>query len=279
MTDIEDLDKKFGFSRPEMCGCITGDHIGSLDIHLKVHVFVATRISFDQWKPDSSNVLPKGGGKKEEGPKEKKENCFYAPDLPEGTVWVFEQNDLRNTAMSVLQFPSLEAFHAKTQGSPVTRYDYFVFVCCHTQKDDRCAYCGPILLKALTDVAASSGKASRVGIFAVNHIGGHKYAGNVLMYTRRRAMWYGYVCPKDVPLLMNGMLGEESSATATTAPPPLPHLLRGLMGLPVSQQVAEITLWKTQQAQQQQSRELGPIVLTVARMLFWTTVVFLCRPK
>jgi (2Fe-2S) ferredoxin len=41
-----------------------------------------------------------------------------------------------------------------------------------------------------------------VAVHRVSHLGGHEYAGNVVIYPG--GDWYGYVTPADVPRIIDG---------------------------------------------------------------------------
>jgi (2Fe-2S) ferredoxin len=45
-----------------------------------------------------------------------------------------------------------------------------------------------------------------VNVRATSHVGGHKYAGNVIIYPA--GVWYGYVRPEDADRLAREHLGE-----------------------------------------------------------------------
>ena len=110
-------------------------------------------------------------------------------------------------------------------------HEDYIFVCSHAQRDRRCGYVGPILLEKLKE-ELSRRNASRFAfrVHGCSHIGGHKYAGNVLCFVPRpgaplaneqpsmphsqssgsssRVMgdWYGYVTPEDVSDLVGAMI-------------------------------------------------------------------------
>lgn len=69
-----------------------------------------------------------------------------------------------------------------------------VFVCVHAARDERCGRCGPPLLAAMREAVAEAGLED-VAVRATSHVGGHKYAGNLLIYPE--GVWYGYVRPDD----------------------------------------------------------------------------------
>jgi (2Fe-2S) ferredoxin len=74
-----------------------------------------------------------------------------------------------------------------------------VFVCVHRASDERCGSCGPRVLQALEEACAAEGLED-VTVRATSHVGGHKYAGNVLVYPE--GVWYGYVRPEDAPRII-----------------------------------------------------------------------------
>ncbi|KAI9347157.1 Sucrase/ferredoxin-like-domain-containing protein [Zopfochytrium polystomum] len=80
--------------------------------------------------------------------------------------------------------------------------DAIVFVCNHTKRDKRCGVAGPLLIDEFRTVIAEMGLEDKVKVHGVSHIGGHKYAGNVIVYAKSlgapgasvsRGVWYGRV--------------------------------------------------------------------------------------
>jgi hypothetical protein len=109
-----------------------------------------------------------------------------------------------------------------------------VFVCAHARRDKRCGVCGPALVDALRAEAAaaaaapaSSAPVPPVAVYPCSHVGGHAYAGNVLVFDRAagvpRGNWFGYVTPDDVPSLLKAYIGGGA--------PPDARLWRGAMGM------------------------------------------------
>ena len=84
------------------------------------------------------------------------------------------------------------------RGVPVTALGgRHVFVCVHGARDERCGCWGPPVISALRKACRAEGL--DVHVRATSHVGGHKYAGNVLVYPE--GVWYGYVRPEDAPIL------------------------------------------------------------------------------
>mmetsp|Transcript_49513 Transcript_49513/g.99755 ORF Transcript_49513/g.99755 Transcript_49513/m.99755 type:complete len:251 (+) Transcript_49513:2-754(+) len=82
--------------------------------------------------------------------------------------------------------------------------DAHVFVCAHSKRDARCGHCGPRLFDA---IATSESKAE---VRKCSHVGGHAYAGNVLVFQPGGAGeagsgdFYGYVTPAAVNDVLSG---------------------------------------------------------------------------
>ncbi|KAK9084589.1 hypothetical protein Sjap_025000 [Stephania japonica] len=103
----------------------------------------------------------------------------------------------------------------------------YVFVCCHGSRDRRCGVCGPPLVARFKEEIDVRGLQGQVSVSPCSHIGGHKYAGNVIIFGptadgEKTGHWYGYVTPEDVPVLIQQHIGKGES---------IDRLWRGQMGL------------------------------------------------
>mmetsp|Transcript_54264 Transcript_54264/g.150965 ORF Transcript_54264/g.150965 Transcript_54264/m.150965 type:complete len:268 (-) Transcript_54264:210-1013(-) len=76
--------------------------------------------------------------------------------------------------------------------------DCHAFVCAHANRDARCGYCGPRLVDAIKT------SASGVHVRKCSHVGGHAYAGNVLVFKGGQGDFYGYVTPQRVGETLSG---------------------------------------------------------------------------
>lgn len=94
-----------------------------------------------------------------------------------------------------------------------------IFVCVHGERDARCGACGPPLVEAFMVELEARGLAGQVVVRRTSHVGGHKFAGNVLIYPG--GDWYGYVTPEDVPRIINQHILRDEVVT---------DLWRGRMG-------------------------------------------------
>ena len=109
-----------------------------------------------------------------------------------------------------------------------------VFVCVHESRDARCGACGPALLELFSAEIDRRHLNESVAIHRTSHVGGHEYAGNVLVYPG--GDWYGYVIPADVPeIVERHILGGQIVV----------ERWRGRMGLTPEEQGR----WAVQQAQ------------------------------
>lgn len=107
-------------------------------------------------------------------------------------------------------------------------------VCCHVERDFRCAGCGPRLVRML-DKADHPG----VTVHTSSHLGGHRFAGCVVSYPT--GDWYGRVMqPDDLDAILeaNGAKGTAADddspdimTSAVDVARKVPHLWRGRMGV------------------------------------------------
>ncbi|KAK8968768.1 hypothetical protein KSP40_PGU001345 [Platanthera guangdongensis] len=108
----------------------------------------------------------------------------------------------------------------------------FVFVCSHGSRDPRCGVCEPVLIKKFKEEINLRDLHGQVSVSPCSHIGGHEYAGNVIIFSSSingevTGQWYGNVTPDDIPLLLEQHIGKGEI---------LDHLWRGQMGLSEEEQ-------------------------------------------
>lgn len=74
-----------------------------------------------------------------------------------------------------------------------------VLICGHTKRDKRCGVMGELLRKEFNKVIEHDNLKSRIDVALVSHVGGHVYAGNVIILKPDGSMiWYGMVQPHHV---------------------------------------------------------------------------------
>jgi (2Fe-2S) ferredoxin len=80
-----------------------------------------------------------------------------------------------------------------------------ILICGHTKRDKRCGWAGKMLSEEFAKQLPAD---ESVCIAQVSHVGGHKWAGNVLAYPK--GDWYGRVRTCDVQLIVKSLENEKS---------------------------------------------------------------------
>lgn len=237
------LDVEFGFSRPEFRLCQLA---GTVDFYER-HVFVCYK-NPSVWPPRIEAAefdrLPRllsaaVGARK--------------PDMKRETrLTICEGHDGTETSNGdVLIFPDMIRYRRLTHfdvdtfveevlvknsewlpGTPEKLKGWYVFVCSHASRDRRCGVCGPPLVSRFKEEIETHGLLGKVSVSPCSHIGGHKYAGNVIIFGSNvngevTGHWYGYVAPDDVPTLLEQHIGKGEIVD---------WLWRGQMGLSSEEQ-------------------------------------------
>lgn len=97
-------------------------------------------------------------------------------------------------------------------GRPERLFGTHIFVCAHASHDARCGISGPLIIGKFKDEISSRGLGD-VFVRPCSHIGGHKYSGNLIIYSSNatsevKGYCYGYVTPDDVSIVLNEHVGE-----------------------------------------------------------------------
>ncbi|XP_010435980.1 PREDICTED: uncharacterized protein LOC104719713 [Camelina sativa] len=116
---------------------------------------------------------------------------------------------------------------ASSSGSQEDISGTFVFVCTHTSRDKRCGVCGPVILERFQKEIGSRGLSDQITLKRCSHVGQHKYAGNLIIFSpdsvgKITGNWYGYVTPDDVPELLDQHIAKGEI---------IQRIWRGQMGL------------------------------------------------
>ncbi len=90
---------------------------------------------------------------------------------------------------------------------PVPLRGHDVLVCVHGARDNRCGGCGPLVAGALRERLRDAGRDGDVRVHESSHVGGHTFAGNVIVYPA--GTWYGYVRPGDADALVAAITGGK----------------------------------------------------------------------
>ena len=115
-----------------------------------------------------------------------------------------------------------------------------LLVCCHGARDSRCGTAGPPLAAALLRGVRKHGLQEQVRVLRTSHVGGHKYAGNVLVYGSRHPCdgdWFGGLHAGNAGAFLEAMLGAEMGVDGGAEDPVLRGWWRGRMGLDKEEQL------------------------------------------
>ncbi|KAF0411893.1 sucrase/ferredoxin-like family protein [Gigaspora margarita] len=91
---------------------------------------------------------------------------------------------------------SISSFNFTVEPMP---YKAVIVICSHKRRDKRCGITGPILKDEFNKVLKEKGldvesnNNDGVAVFLSSHTGGHRFAGNVIVYRGGQGIWYGRV--------------------------------------------------------------------------------------
>lgn len=98
---------------------------------------------------------------------------------------------------------------------PIPSNTVHIYICSHMQRDHRCGLIGNLLISSMRRYLSSAETRSRMGdldiqVMGCSHVGGHKYAGNVVIYRPqwKQGVWYGRVQPTDIPEILEKTVME-----------------------------------------------------------------------
>lgn len=96
-----------------------------------------------------------------------------------------------------------------------------IMVCCHNKRDERCGVLGPQLAQWLAELLRRRGLgAGAASVLQISHIGGHKYAGNVIVYRPGQlghGDWFGRVHAENAEAWLDALLSLEDDALRSPA--------------------------------------------------------------
>lgn len=237
LKDIEGLDPAaFGFGREECCGEVPTKLTNSMNMD-KEHIFLCTSMPHTEWGKHTENVR---------GYKALNDNLKESCPKASLTVAYSKGDEV------ILRFRA----NASTGDMEVTQYsgdftngaipwtskgilaanrsdEYFIFICSHRSRDERCGFCGSILVELFRQAITkqlSPEAAERVTVLPCSHVGGHIYAGNVILYSKHGGVAFGLFKPTDIEAVVASIAEGEGKV-----PDSLQTRIRGQM-VPVSKQ-------------------------------------------
>ncbi|OVA20618.1 Sucraseferredoxin-like [Macleaya cordata] len=219
-----DDDLKYGFQRPEM---FSTSLAGTVDPYQR-HLFLCYK-NAESWpanvETDESDPLPgrlaaslKSSRDKIHG-KTRLTICEGpgGTDSSDGDILVFPEmikyRGLTHLGVDTFVEDVLVTNTNWVSGSLEPLEGSYIFVCSHGSRDRRCGVCGPALIEKFKEEIELCGMKDRVFVSACSHVGGHKYAGNLIIFSpnsegKVTGNWYGYVTPDDVPILLDQHIGK-----------------------------------------------------------------------
>ncbi|UJR22237.1 hypothetical protein I4U23_025298 [Adineta vaga] len=92
----------------------------------------------------------------------------------------------------------------------------WLLVCCHYQRDQRCGVIGPMIIDEIEKYVRETDRSDNVHWLKISHIGGHKFAGNVIVYPS--GTWYGRVLTCHIPLLIDAYTSSSEELKSKLKP-------------------------------------------------------------
>ncbi|KAF5739598.1 hypothetical protein HS088_TW12G00807 [Tripterygium wilfordii] len=219
ISDADENDVKYGFKRPEMYSTDLAGTIAKYDRH----VFLCYKGPKD-WPPrleaSDADPLPKVFASVLKARKDDitvKTNLTIfgggdAGEFADGDVLIFpdrkQYRGLKESDVDSFVDDVLVNGKPWADGLQENFISSHIFVCAHEKRDMRCGVCGPALIEKLKEDIKARGLKDKLFVSPCSHIGGHKYAGNLIIFGpnpegKITGHWYGYVTPEDVPELLD----------------------------------------------------------------------------
>ena len=134
------------------------------------------------------------------------------PPTEKATVTASESLALRSAVASLTHLPSQPTPIPPSLNDKLSSYpcphSHIVLLCSHKRRDARCGISAPIIAREFERHLRPLGlhrdlsdtRPGGVGLYFINHVGGHKYSANVLIYRKEDGMgvWLARVAPKDI---------------------------------------------------------------------------------
>ncbi|KIM43815.1 hypothetical protein M413DRAFT_36842, partial [Hebeloma cylindrosporum] len=174
------------------------------------------------------------------------EQTASSPDTQSATVFSHRGGRLEIPEVSLENLDRVERTiqsHLDGPLTDLTAQDVYIYVCTHRARDCRCGERGGRVLQALREAVRLElkrdpcGPADRIKVGEVGHVGGHKFAANLLVFPLGE--WLGVVKPDDSTMIIKWLCEELYRGIKpfgiSKEPPFLSHW-RGRMGLTKEEQ-------------------------------------------
>ncbi|KAF8962119.1 Sucrase/ferredoxin-like-domain-containing protein, partial [Flammula alnicola] len=133
--------------------------------------------------------------------------------------------------------------HLSGPPTELTSREAHIYVCTHGARDCRCGIRGRQVFEALLETVRIArdrnphGPAAHIKVGEVGHVGGHRYAANVLIFPQGE--WLGLIKPEDAPEIIVGACEALEQGVKPLGLAEMPFLTshwRGRMGLTKQEQ-------------------------------------------
>ncbi|RIA86569.1 Sucrase/ferredoxin-like-domain-containing protein [Glomus cerebriforme] len=149
--------------------------------------------------------------------KNQRNQKFLSPIVVEQMMMMIlhSQKEMMFYFFRIMFFNSSSLTPVKFTVEPIP-YKAVILICSHMHRDKRCGVTAPLLkeefdkiLKSKSlDVESRAGNNDGIAVYMTSHIGGHKFAGNVVVYREGRGIWYGRVIPCHVKSIIENTVIE-----------------------------------------------------------------------
>ncbi|EKM77772.1 hypothetical protein AGABI1DRAFT_76766 [Agaricus bisporus var. burnettii JB137-S8] len=129
----------------------------------------------------------------------------------------------------------VKAHIEKKTAEPGTDEQIHLYICTHGARDCRCGEHGGEFARALKEETERRSLGHRVKVREVGHVGGHRYASNLLVYPHGE--WLGQLRSEDAPHVLDEILALPVRPFTLKDPPPAPSHWRGRTGLGKDEQI------------------------------------------
>eukprot|EP00252_Welwitschia_mirabilis_P018634 TRINITY_DN4141_c0_g1_i3.p1 TRINITY_DN4141_c0_g1~~TRINITY_DN4141_c0_g1_i3.p1 ORF type:complete len:315 (+),score=56.66 TRINITY_DN4141_c0_g1_i3:247-1191(+) len=223
-TEPSSEDSDYGFNRPDM---YSDRLVGSVDFYER-HLFLCHKnpqswpssVESEEFDSLPSRLVATLKQRKNENPRKTRLTICEGRDGTDdsnGDVLVFPDmiryKGLIDSAVDSFVDDVVVKNTQWLSGNAEPLTGWHIFVCAHASRDKRCGACGPALIKKFNEEIQNQHLKDKVTVRPCSHVGGHKYAGNVIVYgpnpdNEITGHWYGYVTPEDVPLILEQHIGK-----------------------------------------------------------------------
>lgn len=95
-------------------------------------------------------------------------------------------------------------------------WERLVLICSHASRDKRCGRAGPILINEFNKQLTSHTSSNKVAVFGSSHIGGHEFAGTLIVYPEGKC--FGYVTKNKVSVLLDYIANGNAESFDSISP-------------------------------------------------------------